>query len=597
MECKCCERETNGTLTCSHEHGMAWRFLKKYNYTKLEINEIINVNTKLSIKYKHELWKRGSSTEPSCEICGNKLSNKKILSGALTCSKECYAKYKQVNVKHTKCIICNTDNCIKNKCISNIRELNKYTTDVKEYITFLNNKYKFDDEILIKNKLHLNGLKHYPLCKYCGKPHKHIFNTNYKDCCSNKCANVYKNSKISYDDIIKYYLQNGISLNYLQSIDKHKLGSIYSNSKLDIKKCACGSYYFTVISHCKLNKLKNLNNINDYNFNGLQKFIDNDLFDIKEAMKYFNCSESTIRRKLKDEGITNRTKYSIEHDVISELNLQCKSNDRTLIYPKEIDILCSSFGIEYDGLMWHSEGNSKHKMFDGKNMKNRHLIKTNLCEDQGIQLFHIFSNEWLNENKKEIWKSVINSKLNKTTRIYARKCKIKELDTATIKEFENNNHLQGYGVSKIRLGLYYNDELVSSMSFGKSRYNKAIEYELIRFCSKLNTTVVGGASKLLKYFERTYKPKSIISFANRRWSQGNLYEKLGFEFIENTNPNYFYFKGGDDAKLLSRVQFQKHKLKDKLEIFDENLSESKNMYNNGYRKIYDCGNKKYIKYY
>jgi len=155
--------------------------------------------------------------------------------------------------------------------------------------------------------------------------------------------------------------------------------------------------------------------------------------------------------------------------------------------------------------------------------------------------------------------------------------------------------LQGKCNSTVNLGLFYNDTLVSIMSFSKSRYNSKYEYELIRFCNLLYTNIPGAASKLLTYFERNYNPKSIISYANRRWSQGNVYEKLGFIFSHYTNPNYFYFRNSE--KIESRQKFQKHKLKNILLNFDETKSESENMLSNGYNKIYDSGNKAYIKYY
>ena len=242
--------------------------------------------------------------------------------------------------------------------------------------------------------------------------------------------------------------------------------------------------------------------------------------------------------------------------------------------------------------MWHSDGYSTSPKFNTNNSRKRHLLKTELCESKGYQLFHIFENEWINDKQK--WISIINNKIGNSKRIYARKCKVHIIDNNTYKTFCDENHLQGYGIAPIRLGLYYNDELISVMSFGKSRFNKNVQYELIRFCSKLNTTVVGGASKLLKYFERNYNPESIISYANRRWSQGNLYKKLGFDLVNKTPPNYFYFKPNENI-LYSRNAFQKHKLKSKLELFDEHLSETENMFNNGYRKIFDCGNFVFIK--
>ncbi len=131
------------------------------------------------------------------------------------------------------------------------------------------------------------------------------------------------------------------------------------------------------------------------------------------------------------------------------------------------------------------------------------------------------------------------------------------------------------------------------MSFGKSRYSKKYEWELIRFCNKLNYNVVGGASRLFKHFIKTYDPNNIISYCDIRVFTGELYEKLGFSYSHTSKPDYFYFKK-PNYTLYSREMFQKHKLKNLLEIYDETLTEKENMFNNGYRRIWDCGNKVYI---
>jgi hypothetical protein len=133
------------------------------------------------------------------------------------------------------------------------------------------------------------------------------------------------------------------------------------------------------------------------------------------------------------------------------------------------------------------------------------------------------------------------------------------------------------------------------MTFGKPLDTNSIhEYELIRFCNKKYINVIGGASKLLKYFERNYKPKSLISYANRRWSKGDLYHKLGFTLSNISNPNKFIIKGN---KLYNRLGFQKHKLENILESFDSSLSADKNIVNNNLRIIWDCGNYVFIKDY
>ena len=71
--------------------------------------------------------------------------------------------------------------------------------------------------------------------------------------------------------------------------------------------------------------------------------------------------------------------------------------------------------------------------------------------------------------------------------------------------------------------------------------------------------------------------------------------QCGFEYIKNTSPNYFYTTGNKFLPLYSRQQFQKHKLEKKLEDFNHNLSEAQNMFNNGFRRIWDAGHIKLIK--
>ncbi|MFW6008880.1 MAG: hypothetical protein ACOCP8_06405 [archaeon] len=247
----------------------------------------------------------------------------------------------------------------------------------------------------------------------------------------------------------------------------------------------------------------------------------------------------------------------------------------------EIDIYLPEYniGFEYNGLYWHSELQGKGKNF--------HINKTELCKENNIKLIHIFSYYW--KNKQEIIKSLIKKILNKTKRkIYARKCEIKLIGNNIANEFLENNHIQGNSASSVKIGLYYKNELVSIMTFGKSRFSKKYDWELVRYCNKNDVTVIGGASKMFKYFINNYNPNSIVSYCDLSLFQGQIYKDLGFTFLHNTKPNYWYFKGLN--KIHHRVQFQKHKLKDKLENFDPNLTEWENMKNNGWNRYWDCGN-------
>jgi hypothetical protein len=271
-------------------------------------------------------------------------------------------------------------------------------------------------------------------------------------------------------------------------------------------------------------------------------------------------------------------------DFITSLNINYFENDRKILNNKELDIYIPShnLAIEYNGIYWHSE------LYKDKNY---HLNKTIECEKQGIQLIHIFEDEWL--YKQDIVKSRLMNLLGLTpNKIYGRKTIIREVSPKDSKVFLDKNHIQGNVNSSIKLGLYYNDELVSLITFGKGRImmgNGTNQYELLRFCNKLNTSVIGGADKLFKYFIKTYNPIEIISYADRRWSQGDLYEKLGFTFVHDSKPNYFYIV---NKKREYRFKYRKDVLVK--EGYDQSKSEKQIMLDRGIYRIYDSGNKKYI---
>lgn len=256
------------------------------------------------------------------------------------------------------------------------------------------------------------------------------------------------------------------------------------------------------------------------------------------------------------------------------------TRDRTILSnAHELDIVLPNYklALEFDGLYWHSE---EYKT------NNYHVNKTEECEKKGFQLIHIYQDEWL--DKQEIVKSRLKGLLHKNNKIFARKCKVKTIDFALAKLFLDKCHIQGSCMSKYNYGLYYNDELVSVMTFGKSRFSNN-EFELLRFCSKLYTNIIGGASKLFKYFLKDHPEiTNIVSYADRRWSVGNLYEKLGFNTLTITKPSYFYVK---DGHRLTRLNFQKHKLI--AEGFDPNKTEHEIMLERKIYRIYDCGTIKY----
>ena len=268
-------------------------------------------------------------------------------------------------------------------------------------------------------------------------------------------------------------------------------------------------------------------------------------------------------------------------DFIKNKGFAIIRNDRSILDNKhELDIYIpdKQFAIEFDGVFWHNEVNKPI---------NYHLDKTEECKKKGIRLIHIFEDEWL--DKSNIWKSMLNNLLGlNENRIFARKCKIKEVSMDESKNFLEENHLQGYCHSQIRYGLYYNNKLVSLMTFGKTRHfigNSSHQFELLRFCNKLNTSVIGAASRLFKYFIKTVKPNNIVSYADKRWSNGNLYEKLRFHKYNESKPNYYYVIGN---RRKNRFNFRKSILVKKYNC-PQDMSEHEFCKSKGWYRIYDCG--------
>ena len=249
----------------------------------------------------------------------------------------------------------------------------------------------------------------------------------------------------------------------------------------------------------------------------------------------------------------------------------------------DIYIPDKKLAIEFNGLYWHS-----YNKPESPKEKQYHYTKYAVCKNNDIQLLQIFEDEWRDPNKKDIWKSLILNKLGISKKIiYGRKCEIKEIDIEKYKTFCQENHLFGYLDAKIKIGLFHQNELVFVVSFSKSRYDKKFDYELVRLCSKKHYTVVGGASKLLSYFIKNYSG-SLISYCDLRYSSGTIYKKLGFTFSHISPPNYFYVPYGSLIRE-SRLPYQKHKLSKQLENFNPDLSEAQNMFNHGFRRIWDCG--------
>ena len=271
-------------------------------------------------------------------------------------------------------------------------------------------------------------------------------------------------------------------------------------------------------------------------------------------------------------------------------------NDKKILNGKKLDIYIpfKKVAIEYDGLYWHGTENLiSHNVQITREIKeyykNRHLEKTELCEEKGIRLIHIFEDEWVNHS--DICKSIIASSLGIYERkIFARKCEIKEISVSEWKQILNENHIQGYCKANYRYGLYYNNQLVQGIGITESNHKKD-ELELNRMITLKNTQVLGGFSKLVKYAKNKLNADVLYSYISRRMFSGKGYFSVGFEIVKINKPTYFYTKR---LKRYPRYDFMKNKIKQKyikgkLLYWNENETEEENMIKNKYGRIYDCG--------
>jgi hypothetical protein len=431
----------------------------------------------------------------------------------------------------------------------------------------------------IRLKFLENNISSLPLCKTCSIPHQYLNDKgNISEYCSKEC---YYNDKESFNLRCKKVNQQE-KIRKLRQTNLERYGVEYQSQRKEVKK---------ILSKSKLEKnnsqaLEYLNNKEWL----IEQYKTKTAVEIAEILNVYYGTVIWYLKKyeVKIKHHINRSK--IEKEIISfinSFNIETKTSIKGLLENNnlELDIFIPNFNmaIEVNGLYWHSCTSQTQKD------RNRHLTKLNLCLDKNISLLQFTDEEWI--YKQDICKSILMNKLKLNTKINGRDCSVTELTTHAYKDFCITNHISGSSIASIRLGLMYKDELVQVMSFSKSRFDKKYEYELIRLCTKKFNYVIGGTSKLFSFFKNKYYPNSIISYANRFFGEGNVYLNLDFILNGSTKPGYRWTDGNIS---FNRLDFQKHKLKDKLKIFDPALSETDNMFNNNYRLFWDCGHNIWI---
>lgn len=491
---------------------------------------------------------------------------------------------------------------------------------------FISSLYTFDASWKEKLYLHINEMKISPIC-YCGNNVQFVnISKGYRRYCSRKCLsndsvtkekrkstciqkygvdNPMKNVNImnSYNKSIKdkYNVDNVSTLDItkekVRNTNFKKFGVNYVSQRVDIREILSDLMTKRSLS---LNKKKG--EILSSYLSDKVKIYDIEFISISDTSIYnLKCSIGhlfEIHKNTLNDRISNiNTICTICNPIDNESDSQDQlynfiesiydgymiKNDRTLKFELDIFLPNNKIAFEFNGVYWHSD---KYKD------KNYHLNKTNLCAENNIQLIHIWEDDW--KNKRSIVESRIKNLIGKSNRIWARLCDIKEVHSKEKSIFLQANHIQGDVISKYNIGLYYKSELVSLMTFGslrKSLGQKSTSgnYELLRFCNKINFSIVGGASRIFKYFIKSYDPISVISYADRCWSNGNLYRRLGFADNGNTKPNYYYVVNGIRK---NRFNYRKNILVK--EGYDITKTEFEIMSERKINKIYDSGNHKFV---
>lgn len=219
----------------------------------------------------------------------------------------------------------------------------------------------------------------------------------------------------------------------------------------------------------------------------------------------------------------------------------------------------------------------------------------------GYRVLQFWDTEIIEKHKLISKKIEYIAKFTPPTKIYARNCKIKQIDAATKNDFLEKYHIQGKTSASLSFGAYYKDILVAVMTFStprilmnKSYVGKEGVWELSRFATHESYSIVGIASKLLAHFKKSVSWTYIYSFADLRWSIGELYERLNFVEEAKNKPEYYYYI---DGKLHHRWGFRRHALAEKYpDKFNSEKTEYENMLAMGYDRVWDAGILKYGMY-
>ena len=310
------------------------------------------------------------------------------------------------------------------------------------------------------------------------------------------------------------------------------------------------------------------------------------------------CKLDEFKKKVVE---TNRERYGVDYACLV-FSGKYKGNDSSynrsfakllddvgVVYEREFLLEKYSYDFKVGNTLIEINPTATHNTHFNPYGKNRidtnyHKNKSNLALCNGYNVIHVF--DWDDIDK-------VVQLLRERETVYARKCEVRLVNEVDANKYLDTYHLQGTcRGQKFRLGLYYDNKLVSLMTFGKSRFNKNCEYELLRYCS--HYSVIGGAKKLFKYFVDNYKPNSIVSYCDTSKFSGKVYDILGFKYVKTNSPRKHWYSRKEkrhitDGLLLSQGYDRLFK-----ENHGKGTSNEELILARGYLPVYDCGQSTYI---
>ena len=505
-----------------------------------------------------------------------------------------------------------------------------------EYCEFLD---KNGQDLSIKEKIYLdlNGLKEPKTCPNCGNKLKFInLRQGYQKYCSAKCSN-------SSPDKIKLTKQ--------RNLEKFGVEVPIQNKEIQNKmKNTCLERYGVENVMCNKEISKKAHNIYKEKYNGIGNGSDIikdkmkktmlERYGVENAMhleefrnlvsetllkRYggkstFECPQikekinntmieryggvssmqnKNLKEKIKNTMIerygvpwfvqTKEYKSSIKNDSKPNREFASLLDKNGIEYEREFVIENRRYDFKVNNILIEINPTATHNStwnILGKDplKKNYHAEKSKLAENNNYHCIHVW--DW--DNKDKIIKFLLPRK-----KIYGRYCKIEEIDKKTAAEFLNEYHFQGNckGISS-SIALIYKDEIVGLMCFGKPRYNKNYEIELLRLCYKDKVSVIGGSKKMLDYYIKKYSPKSIISYCDTSKFTGDVYKSLGVSLKYSGQPSLNWYNG----KLHIRDSMLKSLGFDKIfkTSYGKGTSNHELMELYQFVKIYDSGQDTYI---